>query len=54
MSRKIITQYDFPPIPDAHHLDWVAWFDGDEEGGLRGHGYTMAEAVADLKEQLDE
>lgn len=52
--RKILTNYDNPPIPDAHHLDWCAWFDGDEEGGPRGHGRTEAEAIADLKENYPE
>jgi len=32
---------------------WQAWIDGDEEG-FNGHGFTEAEAIADLQEQMEE
>lgn len=54
LTKQILTNYEHPPIPDAHHLDWVAWFDGEEEGGPRGWGYTEQEAIADLKENYEE
>lgn len=52
-DRKIITHYEYPPIP-VRTMDWVAYFDGDEEGGPRGWGATEAEAILDLKENYDE
>lgn len=52
-GRKIITHYEYPPIP-VRTMDWVAYFDGDEEGGSRGWGTTEAEAILDLKENYDE
>jgi hypothetical protein len=36
----------FPPIP-IRQFDWVAWFDGMEEGPQE-HGTTEAEAVSRL------
>lgn len=45
--KKIITSHVFPPIP-IRYMDWCAWFDGEEEGGLQGWGATEAEAVEDL------
>lgn len=50
---KIITSYDYPPIP-IRWLDWSAHLDGDEEDGPYGHGKTEAEAIADLKQQLED
>jgi hypothetical protein len=52
-ERVIRTNYDWPPIP-TKVFDWSAWIDGREEDGPCGHGATEAEAIADLKEQLNE
>lgn len=51
--RKIITSYVCPPIP-VRNFDWCAYEDGREEEGNYGWGTTEAEAIADLKWQLDE
>lgn len=48
----IVTSHLFPPIPDRSH-DWVAYFDGEEEG-LNGFGRTELNAVTDLIMQRDE
>jgi len=48
MTKKIITDHIHPPIPIRGH-DWVAYYDGEEEG-FTGYGQTEAEAIADLKE----
>jgi hypothetical protein len=50
--RKIITHYEFPPIPDRR-WDFIAYYDGEEESGHCGYGETEAEAIEDLK-RLDE
>jgi len=50
---KIITDYVNPPIP-IRHFDWAAWIDGQEEHGPYGHGRTEAEAIAQLKEAIEE
>lgn len=47
------TSHDYPPIP-IRTLDWSAWIDGFEEDGPYGHGKTEAEAIADLREALEE
>lgn len=52
-SRKIVTEHVYPPIP-IRTMDWVAHYDGDEEGGPRGWGRTEAEAIADLKDNYEE
>lgn len=49
---KIITQNIFPPIP-SREFDWMAYFDGRNDGPT-GFGTTEAEAIADLKSQIDE
>lgn len=49
---KIITEHVYPPIPDRR-FDWAAYRDGDEEGPC-GYGPTEADAIADLKDILDE
>lgn len=49
---EIKTHFDKPPIP-AREMDWSAWIDGCEEGPV-GSGATEAEAIADLKEQIEE
>jgi hypothetical protein len=58
-GHKIVTSFDYPPIPDRNY-DWsatLADYDGapDATGptSLIGHGKTEAAAVADLLEQLD-
>lgn len=50
---KIITEFVYPPIP-IRNFDWVAYRDGDEDGGPQGHGATEEEAIAELMELLDE
>ena len=47
MTRKIITDYIFPPIPNRE-FDWVAFYDGEEERREYGYGKTDTEAVTDL------
>lgn len=49
-DRKIKVEYKHPPIPDHHHMDYMAYWDGDEESGPRGWGETEAQAIADLIE----
>jgi hypothetical protein len=49
---KIITQHVFPPMP-VRTLDWLAYQYGYEDG-LKGWGETEEEAIADLKQQIDE
>ena len=48
---KIITNYICPPIP-PRQFDWIAYWDGEEEGHV-GIGRTEAEAVADLLENVE-
>lgn len=55
---NIVTNYDFPPIPDRS-CDWSAidddTYDGAEDSHCPiGRGATEAEAVADLLEKLGE
>ena len=51
---KIMTSYDYPPIP-LRGLDWSAWIDGTEgEDMMLGHGATEARAIEDLMDQLEE
>lgn len=47
MARQVKTEFVYPPIP-LRQFDWVAYFDGDEESGLRGWGRTEKEAIQDL------
>jgi hypothetical protein len=49
---KIVTSNVYPPIP-IREFDWCAYLDGEEEAGPYGWGRSEAEAIADLKEQLD-
>jgi hypothetical protein len=44
MSR-IVTHYEYPPIP-VRHFDWCAHYDDPE--GPTGHGATEQEAINDL------
>jgi len=48
---KIVTEYVYPPIP-VRQFDWSAVEDGYEPGRPIGYGYTEAEAVKDLRDQL--
>ena len=59
---KIITHYDFPPIP-IRDMDWSAVTDNydadcDQDGFFSndpvGHGRTEAEAIADLLQQIED
>lgn len=55
---KIITSFDYPPIP-IRCFDWCAFtedYDGAPDAGWQpvGHGETEAEAIADLMEQIEE
>lgn len=50
---KIITNHEYPPIPDRSH-DWAAYYEGTEENGNYGWGKTEAEAIADLVENYGE
>ena len=47
---KIITHYDFPPIP-VRAFDWSAVRDGYEPGMPVGRGATEQAAIADLIER---
>lgn len=53
MERPIITTFVYPPIPDRSN-DWQAVQDGWDLGAPIGWGRTEAEAIADLKEQLED
>lgn len=50
---KIVTQYVYPPIPNRS-TDWMACVDGNDGDGPQGWGRTEAEAIADLKQQLED
>jgi hypothetical protein len=52
-APKIITKFEYPPIPDRR-FDWSAVTEDYDLGSPIGHGATKAEAVADLLEQLEE
>lgn len=47
--KKIITSHQRPPIP-TRKVDWVAFYDGEEERGEYGYGETEEEAIVDLIE----
>jgi len=49
----IRTTYVHPPIP-IRTSDWCACVEGQEEDGPYGWGTTEAEAIADLKEKLED
>lgn len=51
--RKIVTNFVYPPIP-LRQFDWTAWRDGEEENGPTGFGATEAEAIADLRQQIED
>jgi hypothetical protein len=52
-AQKIVTKYDPPSIP-VRCFDWTAVTDDYEPGDLIGYGYTEAQAIADLREQIAE
>lgn len=47
---RIVTTFVWPPIPNRC-MDWAAYRDGYEPGGLIGRGHTEEDAIRDLKEQ---
>ena len=49
---KIVTHHVYPPIP-MRQFDWSAVTDDYEPEHPIGWGSTEAEAIADLKEQLE-
>jgi len=50
----IKTSFVYPPIP-SRDSDWMAYLDGHEENTrLQGWGRTEAEAIAELKERIEE
>jgi hypothetical protein len=53
-GHKIITSFDYPPIPERHS-DWSAVFDGydgaEDAHDIIGRGPTELSAIADLLEQ---
>lgn len=49
-EEKIITSFDYPPIPDRR-FDWSAIREGYDEGDLIGYGNTEQAAIDNLKEQ---
>lgn len=53
---KVVTNYDYPPIP-IRNCDWSAAtdnYDGAEDGHCPiGRGRTELDAVTDLLEQLE-
>ena len=57
-GQRIVTSYDFPPIP-IRNFDWSAVtedYDGAPDAGWQpvGHGATEEAAIADLLEQIEE
>jgi hypothetical protein len=53
MMGKIITTFEYPPIPDRR-WDWSAIRDGYEPGDLIGEGETEAAAIFDLLTKEEE
>ena len=50
----IKTSCIYPPIP-IRSYDWMAWVDGREEDTwLQGYGATEAQAIAELRERIEE
>lgn len=48
---NIVTECIYPPIP-IRKFDWVAYFDGQEEG-LSGYGETKQAAIDNLLNQYE-
>ena len=53
MKNKIITSYDFLPVP-IRDYDWSAIREGYEPGDLIGFGRTEQDAINDLVFQENE
>ena len=54
MTRAIITDPVYPPIP-IRSCDWRAYWEGDEERpGRYAYGATEEEAIAALLEEEEE
>jgi hypothetical protein len=51
LRERVRTQYSPQPIP-TRHFDWAAWLDGREEDGPFGNGATEADAIEELRVQL--
>ena len=47
---KILTSYDYPPIP-IRDYDWSAFREDYDEGDLIGYGETEQSAINDLLRQ---
>ncbi len=47
MPSKIITHFEYPPIP-VRNFDWCATRDGYEPGAPIGWGSTAQDAIQDL------
>ena len=57
-EERIVTSFIYPPIP-IRSFDWSAHldsYDGAPDAGFQpvGHGATEAEAIADLKQQIED
>jgi hypothetical protein len=50
---KIITEHVYPPIP-TREFDWSAVSDNYEPGAPIGWGKTEADAIADLRDQMED
>lgn len=50
---KITTTKEFPPIP-MRCFDWLATLEDLNEDSPQGWGETEAEAIADLKQQIED
>jgi hypothetical protein len=50
---EIKTHFVYPPIP-IRSYDWMAILGDYEPGNLVGYGRTEAEAINDLKDQMEE
>ncbi len=53
VTRKIITEYVFPPIPNRN-FDWSAVTDNYEPGCPIGYGPTEQAAIDDLRQQIED
>lgn len=49
----IVTSHQFPPIP-LRCFDWLATIEHMNEDSPQGWGKTEAEAIADLKQTIEE
>lgn len=50
---KIITNHVYPPIPHRC-FDWTAVTDDYEGGAPIGYGATETDAIADLRDQMED